>query len=113
MQDYHRPDLIPVVERAEAEILRIVRTIVPNADLIRIGPYDFGAVTHGAYWSCAIKTNTDGERDRIVRLAQEDEFFLRLRNAAIDAGFAPRSFGVESQETVNRDYKGSWGLAMK
>jgi hypothetical protein len=106
MKDYNRPDLVPTVERAEAEILRIV----PNANLDRAGPLDFG---QGAYWVCTIKTKTDDERDRIVKLAQEKEFFLRLRNAAIDAGFTPRAFGVESQETVDRDYKGSWGLALK
>jgi hypothetical protein len=110
MKDHDRPDLVLAVERAEAEILRIVRTIVPNASLDRAGPLDFGK---GAYWVCTIKTKTDEERDRIVKLAQEEEFFLRLRNAAIDAGFAPRAFGVESQETVDRDYKGSWGLALK
>ena len=110
MKDHDRPDLVPAVERAEAEILRIVRTIVPNASLIRTGPYDFG---RGAYWACTITTKTDDERDRIVRLAEDKELFLRLRNAAIDAGFAPRAFGVESQETVDRDYKGSWGLALK
>jgi hypothetical protein len=110
MKDHRRSDLLPAVERAEAEILRIVRAILPDASLIPGDPYDFGK---GAFWTCVIKTKTDEERDLIIRLAQEEEFFLRLRNAAIDAGFAPRSFGVESQETVNRDFKGSWGSAMR
>jgi hypothetical protein len=36
-----------------------------------------------------------------------------LWKVSSDAGFAPDSFTVQSEETVKRDYKGSWFYAMR
>jgi len=99
-------DLEPAVLRAEAAILEIVRELVPNARLSRIGPTDFGVPS----WSCWVITPTDRERNRI----QGDKGPLaRLDLAAAKAGFAPAVFVVESEETVDRDYQGSWFYAMR
>jgi hypothetical protein len=102
-----RDDLEPIVKLAEAEILRLVRQVVSNAKLERIGPLDFG---NGASWSCWIVTTTDAERDRV---AHDEELLRCLDAAASNAGFAPSSFTVQSQETVDRDYEGSWFYAMR
>jgi hypothetical protein len=102
-----RDDLEPIVERVEAEILALVRAVVPNAMLKRIGPLNF---KKGASWSCWIVTPTNSERDRIAH----DESLLRSHGvAASNAGFAPDTFIVQSQETVVRDYEGSWFYAMR
>ena len=101
-----RTDLEPVVIRAEAEILKNVRTVVPDGRLERIGPIDFGTPE----WSCWIVTPTDRERDRV---AGDNELLERLYKAAADAGFAPDSITVQSQETVDRDHEGSWFLVMR
>ena len=101
-----RTDLEPLVIRAEAEILRIVRVVVPEAKLNRIGPIDLD----GPSWSCWIITPTDAERDRIK---DEEGLLTSLWRAASDAGFAPDGFTFQSQETVDRDYGGSWFFAMR
>jgi hypothetical protein len=101
-----RTDLEPVVIRAEAEILKIVHAVVPDATLRRIGPMDIT----GPEWSCWIVTSTDRERERV---AGDSALLERLHKAAADAGFAPRGFAVQSQETVDREYEGSWFYAMR
>ena len=106
MSDPFRKDLEPVVEISEAAILEVVRERLPNARLERIGPLDFGTPN----WSCWIVTTTDEERDTLIRDAA---YMAGLKAAAEKAGFAPDSFTVQSQETVDRDYGGSWFYAMR
>lgn len=52
-------------------------------------------------------THTDAERDRLL---VEPLVLLRVQELADDEGLAALIFGVtvESQETVDRDYGGSW-----
>jgi hypothetical protein len=95
-----------MVARAEAEILKIVRVVIPAARLKRIGPIGPDAPS----WSCWIVTPTDKERDRVNR---DRELLARLQKAASDAGLTPSGFSVQSQETVDRDYEGSWFFAMR
>lgn len=102
-----RTDLEPMVVRAEAEILRIIRPIIPNAELKRIGPL---GTDDKSSWSCWIVTATDIERDFIKN---DSALMAKLWKASSDAGFAPDSFTVQSRETVKRDYKGSWFYAMR
>jgi hypothetical protein len=56
-----------------------------------------------------IITSTDVERDA---LANDAELNQRIAVAA-KAGFPPGSFTYESEETVARDYEGSWFYAMR
>lgn len=73
---------------------------------MRIGPISIDKPS----WSCWVVTNTDKERDG---LATDGALKARLNAAADEAGFAPDSFSFQSQETVNRDYNGSWFNAMR
>jgi hypothetical protein len=100
-----RSDLEPEVERTETLILKVVREVVPCAYLKRIGPINFNPPA----WSCWIVTSTDAERDA---LANDAELNQRIADAA-KAGFPPGSFTYESEETVARDYEGSWFYAMR
>jgi len=102
-----RTDLEPSVKRAEARILKLVRAEVPTAELKRIGPL---GTDERSTWSCWIVTPTDVERDRI---RNDSALMDNLWKTSSDAGFAPDSFTVQSQETVERNYKGSWFYAMR
>ena len=100
-----RKDLEPEVERTEALILEMVRKIVPSARLERIGPIDFDPPT----WSCWIVTSTDAERNA---LTNDTDLNQRLA-LATKMGFSPDGFTFQSEETVVRDYEGSWFYAMR
>ena len=63
-----RTDLEPIVMRAEAAILDVVRQI---------------------------------------------KLLTKLREASAQKGLPPDSFTFQSQETVDRDYEGSWFYAMR
>jgi hypothetical protein len=99
-----RYDLEPSVSRCETAILKIVGEIAPTARLNRIGPIDI----NGPSWSCWVITETDQERDR---LAGDKLLRARLERAA--AEFPPNAFAFQSQETVDRDFRGSWFYAMR
>jgi hypothetical protein len=103
-QDFYRNDLEPSVVRSEVEILTIVRSVVPTAELRRTGPTGHDTPS----WSCWITTVTDEERDRV---RNNDALMARLALATTE--FPPDSFTVQSRETVDRDYKGSWFYAMR
>lgn len=100
-----RSDLEPEVERTEALILRVAREVVPSARLERIGPIDFDPPK----WSCWVVTNTDAERDALANDTELNQRFV----VAAKAGFPPDSFTFQSEETVARDYEGSWFYAMR
>jgi hypothetical protein len=103
---FFRNDLEPQVLRAEAKILDAVRRMVPSAELKRVGPMGLPAPS----WSCWITTQTDVDRDRIKK---DSALLAELFELAAKAGFAPDTFVVQSQETVDREYKGSWFYAMR
>ena len=65
--------------------------------------------------SFCIETPTDQQRDRILH---DPNLYRKFSDAARDAGFppdiAPRiHFRVESRETLDREYGGSWWQAME
>lgn len=100
-----RSDLEPEVKRTDALILQVIREVVPSARLERIGPIGFDPPE----WSCWVVTSTDAERDR---LTADAELNKRLASVA-RTGFPPDSFTFQSEETVRRDYEGSWFYAMR
>jgi hypothetical protein len=106
MSGEFRTDLEPLVVRAEAAILGIVQQVVSTARLKRIGPVDI----NGPSWSCWVVTDRDSER---AVLAGDSALRATLNEVAVKAGFAPDSFTFQSQETVDRDYDGSWFYAMR
>ena len=101
-----RTDLEPLVKRTEVAILRVVHEVVPTARLDRIGPIDI----NGPSWSCWIITDSDAERGQ---LANDKRLRAALDNATSNEGFPPDSFTFQSQETVDRDFEGSWFYAMR
>ena len=65
--------------------------------------------------SFCIEIPTDQQRDRIL---QDPNLYRKFCAAARDGGFPPDitlriRFRVESRETLDRDYGGSWWEAME
>jgi len=108
---YDGPRLAAIIKEAERAITDLVRPHCPDARV-----FSFGATyldpRHLAIW---IATTTDAERDAL----RGSKALRRKLRAALRAAGYPRAaisrvaFGFESQETVRRDHKGSWYLALK
>jgi hypothetical protein len=96
--------------RARREIRKIARQRVPNADVFsRQGAT---AVSAG-HLSFGIRVETD--RQRTV-LCEDPEIHKLFRDALVKARYPTTNvpvvhFGIRSQETVDRDYGGSWDEA--
>ena len=58
-------------------------------------------------WSAIIQVDTDELRDQ---LANDASFMTALWSAARSGGFAPSAIQIESRQTVDREYRGNWGL---
>jgi hypothetical protein len=93
-------------------MIRIVRQRCPQAQVFK---------KEGATWidpallAIYIATKTDNERDR---LRLDHSLIEELRSALLAVGYPASSvpfvhFFIESQETVDRDYGGSWHEAME
>jgi hypothetical protein len=97
----------------------VTRAFCPTAEVLNLGPdaltddlFDLnrvGVVTElgDDRWAAIIKVDTDAERDQ---LKGDDTFLETLMQSAKEAGFAPYEIQIESQETVDRHYNGSWHL---
>jgi hypothetical protein len=97
--------------RAKRKIKKIVRGHCPNAKV-----FHFGATNvNPRYLAIWIALKTDAERD----LLQPDSHLQQqFRDALVEAGYPSSAvpsivFTFESQETVDRDFKGSWWNRMK
>jgi hypothetical protein len=97
--------------RAKRRVRSLVRRRYRCCEVSSIGAVDIHP-RHLAFW---VKTDTDAQRDALQadpdlqRRLREVLREVRYPAAAIDeVGFA-----FESQETVDRDYEGSWYYAMK
>ncbi len=104
-------DLRQRITRAEHAILAYVKLRYPNAR-----EFSFGAVhldpAHLAIW---ITVDRDEERDK---LSNDRETIPAFRRLLAEAGYPQEAvpavkFAFESQETVNRDYGGSWWACVK
>jgi hypothetical protein len=92
------------VRRARREIEAIVRTHCGDA---RVSSRQ-GATPNHVWFRIAV--NTDKERNR---LREEPNLYQQLSTALVRVGYPPDvvpavHFRIESQETVDRDYGGSW-----
>ena len=99
----------PAIRRARRGIREVARQRVPNAEVV-----SFQGATAISPWHLGfcIRTGTDKDRDLLRRDPQIDQQF---RNALVRAGYPMNAvlvvpFGIESQETVDRDYGGSWDV---
>jgi hypothetical protein len=93
--------------RGRRKIKAIVRPYCAHAGFITITALQFDP-PRLALW---IKTRTDSERDRLH--ADEGRLWPEFRRALVSSGYPAAGaesawFCFESQETVDRDFSGSW-----
>lgn len=97
----------PAIQRAKREIRKAARRRFANARVFsrqgatRISP---------GHLAFCILTDTDEQRDR---LRQDPKIYEDFRDALIKAGYPVNTnpavhLGIQSQETVDREYGGSW-----
>ena len=91
-----------VIRRARLELERIARQYCPSAKV--------SGIKAGKHLTFRIATKTDAERDQI---RVQPNLYRYLCSALAQAGYPPNAipsihFRIESQETVDRDYGGSW-----
>lgn len=95
------------------------RCYFPTAEVLNLGP---DALTNDLFdpnrvgvvtglgddrWSALIKVESDARRDQ---LKNDCSFRKAVLAAASEGGFPPHELDIESQETVERDFRSSWGL---
>jgi hypothetical protein len=100
-----------VITEAEQQMLQLIRPTCPNAEVFHIDAVDINP-RHLAIW---IKTQTDEERDKLKRDRNLEAAF---RATLVANGYPSDAtplvgFAFESTETVNRDFGGSWHVAMQ
>ncbi len=100
----------PAIRRARRGIREIVRQRVPNAEVFS---YQGATKINPGHLSFSIRTASDKEREL---LRQDPEIHTQFRNALVRAGYPTNTvpvvhFGIESQETVDREYGGNWDEA--
>jgi hypothetical protein len=94
--------------RAKRGIELVARSYCPTAKVFK---WRGSAIRPPSF---SVETATDQQRDRIL---EEPNLYRQFCDAARDAGFssdlvARIRFRVESRETLDRDYGGSWWEAM-
>jgi hypothetical protein len=90
---------------------RAIRVLCPSTKVISFG----ATYVDPRYLAIWIQTRTDEERDQ---LAAKPALIEQIREALLKVGYpslaVPKvSISFESQETVDRDYKGQWFLRFK
>ncbi len=97
----------PAIRRARVGIREVARQRVPNAEVVSL---QRATAINPRRLSFCIMTSTDEDRDL---LCQNPQIYVQFRDALARAGYPTRTapvvhFIIESQETVDRDYGGSW-----
>jgi len=89
--------------RAKKEFLNVLRQRIPSAKMFIVG----GTNAHPVIWTT---TASDVERDQLRKdESLRDRFRALLAQAEYAAGDIPLvQFVYESQETVDREFEGSW-----
>jgi hypothetical protein len=99
------------IRRAKKKIEASLRKRYPSLTLDSFGATDISP----RYLAVWVITSTDAERDD---LARDPALVEMMRHEFLTAGYPSEyvpsiGFGFESQETVDRDFGGSWYHAMK
>ena len=99
--------LWPAIWRARRNIEAVARKRVATAEAVS---HQGATKISPGHLSFGIRTRTDRERDI---LCQDPDIHKEFRDALVKAGYAAETyrvvhFGIQSQETVDRDYGGSW-----
>ena len=107
---YHR-DLKPLIKTVESTMLKAVRERLPTAGLFSTGDVHV-APSKLVLWAT---TQTDAERDT---LAADDALEPLMRETLKRVGYPSGAIArvrldFQSQETVDRDFGGSWFQAIK
>ena len=82
---------------AQAEILRLARTVAPQAEIVSFPGRDT--------YSCLIVVDTDDEK---ARIKNDPVMLSEMTETAASVGRRPDHLSVESQETVDRRWGGNW-----
>ena len=104
--------LLPAIRRARRKVERAACRRVPNAE---VSSSQGATSINPAHLAFCIRTSTDKERDL---LRQDSTIYEEFRTALVKSGYPPDAisrvhFGIESQETVDRDFGGSWREAVE
>jgi len=84
------------------KVLNEMRKAYPEAEIGgEVGPF---SVSDLGPWACWMKVDTDVRRDALLA----DKSLLQRLQEAGESGGWPAYIAIESQETVDRDYEGSW-----
>ncbi len=99
--------LWPVIRRARRKVREVARRRNPNVD---VSSSQGATAISPRYLAFCIRTDTDKERDL---LCEDPEIYQQFRDALLRAGYPQDAipfvhFGIQSQETVDRDYGGRW-----
>lgn len=91
------------LRRARGKLQEIILQCVPTAEVSSFG----GRYVHPDVW---IATVTDADRDKLM---QEPNLIHQFRAALYEVGYPAEDvplvqFVFESQETVDREFRGSW-----
>ena len=91
-------------DRLCSEMQEALSLTYPDAEIDRFGPMelDWG-------WGIWIRTRTDDDRERL----NSDDGMLGQLHAIGSRDNQFNGITVQSQETVDRSYEGSWYLAMR
>lgn len=103
--------LEPIIKTALARIIALARADCASAGAFHIGAVEISPACL-AVW---VTAKTDKERDRLKGSAA---LLASFRQALAEAGYPATAiphvgFAFESQETVDRDWKGSWWACIK
>jgi hypothetical protein len=99
--------LYAAFERSRDALLAEAMRHCPEAKVINFGP---DLDQRSGSWTAIVKVNSDDSKRGFLG---NDVLMRRLSNAASAGGFAPEEIAIESEETVQRDYKGNWFFRLK
>jgi hypothetical protein len=100
--DFREDRLSKSIEKAEAKILNLARSIVPTARVSSVA-------TREAY-TCAVIVDTDAEK-RIVN--DHPSLLAEMKEVAGSILHRPIYMTAESQETVDRKWGGDWNYVFR